>query len=382
MKKNICFILDELLFGGIERVCINFLNGIDYSKYNVDVIILSRTEDMIKQIPKECNIILKNIPRSHNPLFRASTMNRRVGGAVMYYITFLLKKIFIQPIDYLKFKNIRNKYDTVIAFSGHLNDIYVAHYLLKSPKKIVWTHGIIYQYLLMSPAFEKLYSKFNYLITINDIDQSDIFYCKPYLNYNIKYLYNPVVVNETKVTKKEMNDKYGEYILSVGRLSEPKDFETLIYSYKLLLDETNSKINLVIVGDGPKLQELKEIITKLKLNDRVFLEGSQKDVSKYYKGAKIFVLSTKTEGFGMVIVEAMIHGCPCIATDAPYGPRDILKNDLYGKLVPIQNAEEMKNAIKSLLEDKEKYNFYKNQSLKRAKDFELENIMKKFYEII
>ena len=63
MKKKICFVLDQFLYGGIERVAINYLNGIDKNKYDIDVIILSNVEEMINQIPKECNIIKINVSR-------------------------------------------------------------------------------------------------------------------------------------------------------------------------------------------------------------------------------------------------------------------------------------------------------------------------------
>ena len=61
MKKKLCFVLDEFLFGGIERVFINYAKIIDKNKYDIDVVILSNTEEMINQIPKECNIILKKL---------------------------------------------------------------------------------------------------------------------------------------------------------------------------------------------------------------------------------------------------------------------------------------------------------------------------------
>ena len=63
MKKKICFVLDQFLYGGIERVAINYLNGIDKTKFDIDVIILSNVEDMINQIPKECNVIRIDVPR-------------------------------------------------------------------------------------------------------------------------------------------------------------------------------------------------------------------------------------------------------------------------------------------------------------------------------
>ena len=195
MKKKLCFVFDQFIYGGIEKVAINYLNAIDKNKYEIDVIILSDVENMEKQIPEHCNVIKIDIPRYNNPLSRASTMVRRNCGAILYYGTYILKRIFVYPFDYIKTKALRKKkYDISIAFSGHLNDMYVVLKFINAHKKIVWAHGMLYQYLLLSPAFEKMYRKFDKIVCINHIDQNDIVTCKPYLNYNIEYLYNPVTI--------------------------------------------------------------------------------------------------------------------------------------------------------------------------------------------
>lgn len=265
MKKNLCFVLDQFLYGGIERVAINYLKAIDKNRYNIDVIILSNTEDMIKQIPKECHIIKINIPRNHNPLSRASTMIRRDAGAILYYGSYILKALFIEPIDYIKTKELRKKrYDVAIAFSGHVNDCYVVLKFIKAKKKIVWAHGMIYQYLMMSPAFEKMYKKFDTLVSINNLDQSDIFYTKPYLNLNIVNLYNPTI--EMKMDPK-LEENYGKYILSVARLESPKDFITLIKAYNNLDKKIISEYKLLIVGDGPDRELIENEMNELNLKD-------------------------------------------------------------------------------------------------------------------
>lgn len=386
MKKKICFVLDEFLFGGIERVFINYAKTIDKTKYDIDVIILSRIEEMVKQIPKECNVIIKKLPRSHCPMYRSSTMIRRDGGAILYYGTYFLKKVFLEPINYIKFiKNNRKKYDTVIAFSGHINDIYASLKFLRGKKKIVWAHGMIYQYLLMSPAFEKMYKKFDKIVSINNLDQNDIFYCKPYLNYKIEELYNPVILDETETSEIELDNikqKYGDYILSVARLEQPKDFITLIKAYKKLKDDNKINYNLVIVGDGPDREKIEECIKENNIEKNVFLLGSQKNVSKFYKSAKLFVLSSKSEGLPTVIIEGMKFGLPIIATDAPYGPRDIFKNNEFGILTPVGDEKILAQEINKILGNNELYNHYKNQSLKRYLDFTPEKIIEQFYKII
>lgn len=382
MKKKICFALDQFLYGGIERVAINYLNGIDKNKYDIDVIILSNVENMINQIPKECNIIKINIPRYNNPLSRASTMVRRNAGAILYYGTYILKLIFIYPIDKIKTKKIRkNRYDVAIAFSGHLNDCYVVLNHIKANKKIVWAHGMIYQYLLMSPAFEKMYKKFDKIVSINHIDQNDIFYCKPYLNYDIVNIYNPTYEKKKNI-EENLKLKYGKYILSVARLEEPKDFLTLINAYNELDNRIKNDYSLVIVGDGPDREKIEKQIQKLKLKEKVFLVGSQDNVDKYYQGASLFVLSTKSEGLGMVIVESMGNGCPVISTDAPYGPRDIIGNNEYGILCPVGDSKKMSIAIEEVLkDDKLREKLIKN-GLKRYEDFKIETIIKEFDDLM
>ena len=385
MKKKLCFVLDQFLYGGIERVAINYLNGIDKDKYDIDVVILSNIEDMINKIPKECNVIKLNIPRYHNPLSRASTMVRRKAGAILYYGTYVLKKIFIYPIDYVKTSNLRKKtYDVAIAFSGHLNDCYVVLDCMKAKKKLVWAHGMIYQYLLMSPAFEKMYSKFDKIVSINHIDQNDIFYCKPYLKYNIVNLYNPIKVENTNnvANDKDIREKYGDYILTVARLEYPKDFITLIDSFNILVKDKNFNYNLVIVGDGPDKKKINDYIINKKLSKRVFLVGSQDDVGKFYKNSKLFAFSSLSEGLPTVIIEAMSKGIPVVATDSPYGCKDIIGTDKYGLIVSVGDSEEMANKIKEILSNEDMYNYYRNQGLKRYNDFLPDNIIKKFYEII
>lgn len=384
MKKNLCFVLDQFLYGGIERVALNYLQNINKEKYNIDVVILSDTEDMVKQIPKECNVIKINIPRNHNPLSRASTMVRRKAGAILYYGTYILKSFFVYPLDLVKTRRLRNKkYDVAIAFSGHINDCYVVLKCIKARKKIVWAHGMIYQYLLMSPAFEKMYSKFNTIVSINHLDQDDIYYCKPYLKYNIVNIYNPTYSQkETNDNEIDIKSKYGKYILTVARMEQPKDFITLINAYNALPDNLKNEYNLVLVGDGPERKNIEQHIQNKKIQNKVYLLGSQDNVDKYYRNASLFVLSTKSEGLGMVIIEAMGNKCPVIATDAPYGPRDILGNNEYGILCPVGNYMKMSKAIEEILTNAEMRNKYIALGLKRYEDFQEETIMKQFYGVI
>ena len=145
-------------------------------------------------------------------------------------------------------------------------------------------------------------------------------------------------------------------------MEAPKDFLTLLDSYEILLKKFKVKYNLVIVGDGPDRNKIEKYILKKNLNNKVFLAGSQKNVDKFYKNAKLFVLSSRSEGLPTVIIEAMSKGLPIVATDAPYGCRDIIKNNEYGIVTPVGDALFMAEKISELLKNKELYDYYCKQS--------------------
>ena len=128
----------------------------------------------------------------------------------------------------------------------------------------------------------------------------------------------------------------------------------MISSYKKLVDENKIEENLVIVGDGPDLELLEEYIKKLKLEQRVFFLGRKNNPYVWIDNCKLFVLSTKFEGFGLVLTESMILNKKVISSNCLVGPKEILENGKYGKLFEIGNVEELSEKILITLGEKEK----------------------------
>lgn len=384
--KQLCFVLNKFIFGGIEKVAINYLTHLDYSKYNVDVIILGDVEDMINQIPSQCNVYEMKLSYYAMPESRASTMNKKNAGALIYYPTYLLKKCLL-PYYRFQFRKFRNKkYDVAIAFSGHLNDMYFVSDILNADKKIIWTHGMIYQYLLLSPAFEKGYKKFDTIACINHLDQNEIFNHKPYLNYDIVNIYNPVPDEKSKVNEVEVNNlkkRFGRFLVVVSRISWPKDPITVVRAYNSILKEyPDFTHNLVFVGDGDDRIELEFYVNKHNLSSRVFFEGSKVNVVDYYKAAEISILSSENEGLPTVLIEAMGFGTPVIASNSPWGCEDILQSGQFGLLFPVGDYEKLKIHIVNLLKDKDYYDHYVKMGLHRFQDFNPETILAQFYDLI
>jgi glycosyltransferase involved in cell wall biosynthesis len=169
--------------------------------------------------------------------------------------------------------------------------------------------------------------------------------------------------------------------ITFARLFKQKDHETLLKAFeKLLKEEPKSK--LIIGSDGPLKKRLVALSKKLGVEKNVEFVGWVKDQTSYLKKAHAFVLSSKREGFGYVLTEAMNQALPVISTDTNYGPSEILENGKYGVLVPVGAATLMCKAMLKLSTDKRYYKNLSKKSLERSSFFSEGKMLKKYKKVI
>lgn len=138
------------------------------------------------------------------------------------------------------------------------------------------------------------------------------------------------------------------YVVSLGRLTEAKDFPTLLRAYAAsALRESH---RLIIVGEGEQRANLESLMRDLGLMDRVLLTGAMDNPHGVMAGAAMHVLSSRWEGYPNVLLEALALGVPVVATDCPHGPREILDGGRYGQLVPVGDAVALASAMDAELE--------------------------------
>lgn len=160
----------------------------------------------------------------------------------------------------------------------------------------------------------------------------------------------------------------GPVIATVGRLVPVKDHWTLLRAFAVL--RATQRARLVIFGEGPLTAELRAFADESGIGADVLFAGYVSNPAACYAAADLFVLSSTSEGFGNVLVEAMAAGVPVVSTDAPHGPREILCDGRFGALVPVGDVAALANAMAEMLKRPTVAAILKG----RAADFEVEKI--------
>lgn len=166
-------------------------------------------------------------------------------------------------------------------------------------------------------------------------------------------------------------------LVAVGRLTRQKGFDLLIRA----VSNVKFPFKLVILGEGPDRDILHDIAERQGMLDRLCMPGFVEDPISWLAHADLFVLSSRWEGFGHVIVEAMAAGIPVIATNCPYGPADIIENEVNGLLVPEGDIGALVDGIEELLKNKEKARKFVETGRKNLQCFDIKVIEAQYIEL-
>jgi glycosyltransferase involved in cell wall biosynthesis len=132
-------------------------------------------------------------------------------------------------------------------------------------------------------------------------------------------------------------------VLGIGRLSAEKDFATLIRAFAKVVEHVDAR--LVVLGEGEERSRLEVLVRALGLNNQVTMPGFVENPFAYLKQASVYVLSSRYEGLPNTLLQAIALDVPAVATDCPSGPREILDDGRWGRLVPIADVAQMADAI-------------------------------------
>lgn len=373
MPKNILFVVDNLVMGGITKVLSNLLQNLDEKKYNIDLLVLHYYEDMCIQIPKNVKLIKGNeyfsyVDVSIKKILKEKDLKQFFNKVSL---VMLLKSGKIEKkIKKARDKILKKDYDTEIAFSDGFSHIFVANG--NTPNKIAWMHTDISvqndskrYYNLVRESLEKM----NMSVCVSDRVR-DVY--KSYYDLDddkIQTIHN--IINDIEI-KNKGNEKIDvEYskdtvnLISVGRLEFQKNYTRFIKVHKKLIDD-GYKINSYLIGDGLEYDKLSNLVKEKKIDNTFKFLGRKDNPFPYVKNADLFVLSSILEGLPTVLYESIILGTPCVSTLVA-GAKEVLKDE-YGLVV--ENSDEgLYNGLKRILDDKGFLKKYKSN----AAMYKLEN---------
>lgn len=239
-------------------------------------------------------------------------------------------------------------------------------------KIIAWQHN---DYDVYTNQYYKEFIS-DYILGVNQADlvvcltASDLDKFKK-ININSCYIYNPLTISETKISK--LNNKN---IIFVGRLAiNQKGLDYLID----IGNQLEKDWKILVAGEGVDKEKFTKMISDNKLEDKIILKGALKseELIDLYLSGSIFISTSRWEGFGLVITEAMACGLPIVSFNN-LGPKEILKDGDYGILVKDHNINNFITELKKLIEYKESREMFQLKSLERVQDFKIDIILTKW----
>lgn len=191
-----------------------------------------------------------------------------------------------------------------------------------------------------------------------------------------------VIPNSISNIPFEVSSCENKKIISVGRLDGQKGYDRLVEVWKIIKtkDIANEWI-LEIYGEGIDKNIIEKKIKNYNLQNSLFLKGTTNKIEEKYQESSIYVMTSRYEGFGMVLIEAMAYGLPVVSFDCLSGPRDIIKNNEDGYLVKNGDIEDLAKKILYLMKDREKRKEFGRKAKQNVTRFLEERIMEEWKEL-
>ncbi len=383
-RIKILFYNGSLRMGGIERVLTEVLQNIDREKMKIDLVI----EDGIKSL----NVFEKDIPEDikiyylkPEEIIKKTDFYRQKRKNIFYKIIY---NLMMNYESYIKKQNLKkivenNQYDVVIDFDMGLSKNID---LIKTDKKIAWVHSSIENWYQKKSRIKRLgerLKKYNNIVTICDEMKKETIKLYPFLEEKIVRIYNPFNFERILfLSNEEVDDKLfkEKFIVAVSRLTlHQKDFITLIKGFKKAKELKNFDEKLYILGDGPDKRKIQSLILEEKMEKEIILLGNIKNPYPWIKNSKMLIHSSKYEGFGLVLVEALILNKIVISSNCPVGPKEVLENGEIGYLYEVGDYNKLAELIIENIENSKINMELLNQKIQKYKK---ENIIKEYEELI
>ncbi len=361
--KKILFIMNNLNCGGAEKALVSLLKTIDYSQYEVDLLLFRHEGIFLKQVPEEVNILpepfgYKYYDMSSIKAIKELLKQGRIGDAIRR-----IKAIFIYKSEkdtyrcgqkvwpYVSkiFGKLNKKYDVAIGYLEN-NPIYYCVDNVDAKKKIGFIHND-YDKLGLNPIGDRIYfNELDNIVTISEECAEVLKNRFPEYKDKVRVMYNivsPSIINEMAKEKIDINNAEIN-LVTVGRLNYQKGYDMAIEACKKLV-EKGYDIKWNILGEGEERANLEGLIKKYNLQDRFILLGIKENPYPYVQNADIYVQTSRFEGKSIAIDEAKILNKPILVTNFTT-VRDQISDGVNGIIVDM-NVDSIVDGLETLIKD-------------------------------
>jgi glycosyltransferase involved in cell wall biosynthesis len=334
-SRRIAIVLPSLLGGGAERVGLTLAEEFLARGYRVDVVLAEARGDLMEMVPESAHLVDMKATRLHRLVLPfARYLRSKRPDAVLVNIWPLT------TLSVLAHRIARSRSRLVLCDHNTLSRAYEERGLIH---RLLLGASIGLTYRLADARVGVSRGVIEDLARLGRIDVSDF-----------DVVYNPIPVPGGDPSGDASGRSHwahggGKRILSVGSFKPQKNQALLIGAFAELVKSDEAV--LTILGQGPLRKDLEALVGSLGLHDRVRLPGFLSDPGNLYHSADLFVLSSDYEGFGNVIVEALSCGVPVVSTDCPSGPREILADGEFGRLVACGDRRALSAAMHEALND-------------------------------
>lgn len=374
--KKIAILALHLGYGGIEKSIATLANML-VKNYEVEIVSTYKLyEKPVFDISEDVKI--KYLIPNYKP-------NQREFKAA------LKKKKFITAFKegFLGFRKLRERRKRNINYIVHSDadiiistkdifDRWLGEYGSDDIVKIGWEHNHYHDDMKFAMNITKSCWRLDYLVLVSASLKR--FYSKELRKSKCKCVFIPNALDNIPAKLSPLKENR---IISVGRLSSEKGYMDLLKIY-YLISKKHKDWHLDIIGDGEEKEKLERFIENHNLEDQVTLHGfrDKNYIDKMLNKASVYVMTSYTESFGIVLIEAMSHGLPCIAFSSAEGAREIITSGKNGYLIKNRNYKAMIKKIEDLMKDREVRKTIGRESRKSIKKYTTDVIEQQWIKLL
>lgn len=379
--------------GGAERVMLNLAIAFARNNVKVDLVLAKRKGPLLSDVPSTVNIV--ELEKSSWLSVLLVMIRLPISNIFSIFSILILgkPKVFKRLpslIGYLEERNpdsILSTLDSVnltTLWARHLTSVDTKFFIRQATfhSKHVHHAKAFFDRKVLPSLVRRWYPTADKIIALSDLMKIDLINFSGIDKNRIKIIYNPVDLERIekrlceRIDEIWFIDKNAPIVMAAGRLDKNKDYPTLFNAINII--KSKRDIKLVVLGDGDDRSLLQERLDDLELNDCVKLLGYVNNPYKYMAKSDVFVLCSKLEGFPNVLIEALACGSKIVSTDCPSGPREILDQGRFGRLVAPRSPEELADAILHTIDSRVDISVLK----KRAAFYSVDNIVEEYMDCL